>query len=126
MAEKNEGLDEDVASEDEDDILPIDLEAIRSAITAGSDWTTETILRQMSVGNIDLDPQFQRRDVWSARTKSEFIESIFLNLPIPQIVLAAKKDDPNTFLVLDGKQRLLALSDCRDCFPSAITRSAVR
>jgi hypothetical protein len=109
MSEQEEPLADDLASEDEDDIAPIDLDAIRSAITAGSDWTTETILRQMNVGNIDLDPQFQRRDVWSPRIKSEFIESIFLNLPIPQIVLAAKKDDPNTFMVLDGKQRLLAL-----------------
>ena len=49
------------------------------------------------------------QDVWNPLQKSRFIESIFLNLPVPQLVLAENLDDPNTFIVLDGKQRLLTL-----------------
>lgn len=109
MPEEQPDLTEDPTEENEDDVSVLDLAAVRSATTAGTDWTTETILRRMRVGNIDLNPDFQRRDVWTPRKKSEFIESILLNLPIPQLVLAARRDDPNTFLVLDGKQRLLSL-----------------
>jgi hypothetical protein len=38
-----------------------------------------------------------------------------LNLPIPQIVLAERKDHSSTYIVLDGKQRLLAIRQfCMD------------
>lgn len=79
---------------------------------SGSDWTTETILSQLRQGNIDLNPRFQRRDAWSLVRKSRFIESLILGLPTPQIVLAEKtgKGQRGQFLVLDGKQRLLTLS----------------
>jgi hypothetical protein len=43
------------------------------------------------------------------KRKSRFIESIVLGLPIPQIVLAEAKDDRGSFLIIDGKQRLLSL-----------------
>lgn len=100
---------EDPAEESEEDIPPLDLAGVRSAFVTGSDWTTETIIRQMRKDNIHLNPRFQRREVWTRRRKSEFIESILLNLPIPQIVLAEQRSDRNTFIVLDGKQRLLTL-----------------
>jgi hypothetical protein len=59
--------------------------------------------------NIKLDPIFQRRDAWNVQRKSRFIESIVLGLPIPQIMLAEDKDERGSFLVIDGKQRLLSL-----------------
>src|SRR4051794_18501563 len=100
---------EEPGEESEEDASPLDLDAIRSAFVTGSDWTTETIVRQMRRGNIVLNPRFQRREVWTPKRKSAFIESILLNLPIPQLVLAERREDRNTFLVLDGKQRLLTL-----------------
>ena len=33
------------------------------AVVWGTDWTTETINNQLVKGNIDLNPNFQRRDV---------------------------------------------------------------
>ena len=63
----------------------------------------------MQKGRIDLSPSFQRRSAWTTATKSRFIESAILAYPIPQIVLAEKQDRPGHFLVIDGKQRLLAL-----------------
>jgi Protein of unknown function DUF262 len=77
-------------------------------IVAPSDWTIESLHRQIG-RQIDLDPEFQRRGVWNSRAKSAFIESLLLNIPIPQILLAAKKADRNSFIVLDGKQRLLTI-----------------
>lgn len=68
----------------------------------------------MEEGSIDLAPIFQRRNAWRDERKSRFIESLFLGLPIPEIVLAERPKARGTFLVLDGKQRLLTLREfCR-------------
>ena len=56
-----------------------------------------------------MSPRFQRRDAWSRTSKSRFIESLILGLPIPQIVLAERNDKRGQYIVLDGKQRLLSL-----------------
>lgn len=75
----------------------------------GTDWTVETMIAQLKRGNIELNPRFQRRDAWSRGTKSRFIESLILGLPIPQIVLAESKEQRGRYIILDGKQRLLTL-----------------
>jgi hypothetical protein len=80
-----------------------------AAVVSGTDWTTETIVKQLERGNILLNPKFQRRDAWKRDRKSRFIESLIVGLPIPQIVLAESNDDRGKFIVLDGKQRLLAI-----------------
>ncbi len=82
---------------------------VQRAVVTATDWTTETVLSQMRRGNIKLNPRFQRRDAWTPTRKSLFIESLVLGLPIPQIVLAESRERRGSFLVLDGKQRLLAL-----------------
>jgi hypothetical protein len=58
--------------------------------------------------NIDLDPKYQRRDAWNDVKKSKFVESLFLRLPVPQIVLA--EISAGSFAVIDGKQRLLSIA----------------
>src|SRR5215475_13471256 len=80
-----------------------------AAVVSGTDWTTETIVAQLERGNIQLNPRFQRRDAWKRDRKSRFIESLIVGLPIPQIVLAESKEHRGKFIVLDGKQRLLAI-----------------
>jgi len=80
-----------------------------NAVLASSDWTTQTLLNQLTRGNIDLDPVFQRRDAWQPSRKSQFIESLFLGLPVPQLVLAERKEKRGTYIIIDGKQRLLTL-----------------
>ena len=96
-------------AESEEDLGTIDPSLLGKAVVTGTDWTADTILGQLKKGNIALDPAFQRRDAWSQARKSKFIESIILGLPIPQIVLAESPDTKGTFLVIDGKQRLLSL-----------------
>jgi Protein of unknown function DUF262 len=80
-----------------------------AAVVTGTDWTTETVVTQLERGNIQLNPRFQRRDAWKRDRKSRFIESLIVGLPIPQIVLAENKRERGKFIVLDGKQRLLAI-----------------
>ncbi|HCH0556627.1 TPA: DUF262 domain-containing protein [Pseudomonas aeruginosa] len=96
-------------SDDDLDVIP-NRERFREAVLYGTDWTVRSILQQIENGNIDLSPNFQRRDAWGPRNKSRFIESVALQLPIPQIVLAERKEQRGTYIVLDGKQRLLTLA----------------
>lgn len=74
-----------------------------------TDWTIETIVRQLTRGNINLNPKFQRRNAWEIKRKSLFIESLILGVPIPQLILAEEKGKKGSFIVIDGKQRLLSL-----------------
>jgi hypothetical protein len=60
---------------------------------------------------IVTDVDFQRRYVWDEETASRFIESLYLGLPIPPIMLVKvkAKDTPlhlrEKFIVVDGMQR---------------------
>jgi hypothetical protein len=95
-------------TESEEDLTQ-DLDQVNQAVVTATDWTTETVLSQLERGNIQLNPRFQRRDAWTAARKSKFIESLFLGLPIPQLVLAEQRGRRGSYIVIDGKQRLLAL-----------------
>lgn len=95
--------------ENDDDIADITQDVFSSAVVSGNDWTTETLINQINKGNIKLNPDFQRRDAWDKKRKSKFIESIVLGLPIPQVVLAESKERRGSYIVLDGKQRLLSI-----------------
>ena len=97
------------SEEDEATLSEEETRSFSDAVLFSTDWTVETIISQMERGNIDLNPRFQRRDAWTRSRKSTFIESILLGLPIPQIVLAEKRETRGNYLVLDGKQRLLSL-----------------
>jgi hypothetical protein len=99
----------EVGSEDESDLELEDGDAL-DAVVLSTDWTAETLLGQIARGNIALDPVFQRRDAWDRPRKSRFIESLVVGLPVPQVVLAEKPGERGAFIVLDGKQRLLTLS----------------
>jgi hypothetical protein len=106
MSEKT--LFDDYGNENEDDLLQVQ-GTFDEAVIWGTDWTAETITSQLYKKNIDLFPRFQRRDAWSETAKSRFIESLILGLPIPQIILAEKKEQKGKYIVIDGKQRLLTI-----------------
>lgn len=95
--------------EDEEDLEKAKLRKLNQTVVGATDWTAETIINQLNKGNIDVNPEFQRRDAWTASRKSRFIESLILGLPIPQLVLAENKRQKGAFIVIDGKQRLLSL-----------------
>lgn len=74
------------------------------------DWTVETIVQQIRQGNIDLDPAFQRRNAWRDQRRSRLIESFILSFPVPQIVLAENPRKKKSYIVIDGKQRLMTIA----------------
>jgi len=102
---------ETAGSETEDDLPELATIDFRDVVLAPSDWTVETILSQLKQHTFELDPDFQRRNAWTSQRKSKFIESLMLGLPIPQLVFAEREDEEgeNRYIVIDGKQRLLAL-----------------
>jgi len=113
LIEKEEELTFFDEKEDLDDVSSVNpkkiIKEIAEIIVAGTDWTTATLLDQLVKGNIQLNPTFQRRDAWNIVRKSRFIESIILGFPVPHIVLASIEKERGKFIVLDGKQRLLAI-----------------
>ena len=110
MENQAHGIEDMVFDKDSSSVEEKDLEsALIEANLTSSDWTTETILNQIRKGNINLTPDFQRREAWTNDKKSAFIESLFLGLPVPQIMLAEQPHERGSYIVLDGKQRLLAI-----------------
>ena len=60
--------------------------------------------RRYDRGNICLDPDFQRNEVWNTRQKSELIESVVMGIPLPLIYLAETME--GKLVIVDGRQRL--------------------
>src|SRR5215469_2368757 len=73
-----------------------------------SDPDIQTIVRRISEGVIDLQPDFQRGEVWSLGKKKRLIDSILRNWHVPPIHVVTTK---GTQEVLDGQQRLVAIRD---------------
>lgn len=83
---------------------------VESLVVYSRDWTVDTILRQIEQNNIDLNPGFQRRNAWNDLKRSRLVESLVMGIPVPEIVLAEDVSKKKSFIVIDGKQRLLALA----------------
>ncbi|KAE9647882.1 DUF262 domain-containing protein [Pseudomonas sp. PB103] len=56
---------------------------------------------------MNLQPEYQRRQVWDNKKKSQFIESLLMNLPIPPVFLF--EPEYSRYEVMDGQQRLSAI-----------------
>ena len=69
---------------------------------------------------LDLEPPYQRRSVWSDKYRSDFITTVLMNYPCPAIFLFEQIRPDGTFFykVVDGKQRVTTLLNfVRDGFP---------
>lgn len=98
----------DDQQESEDDLGKV---SFRGAVVTNVDWTIESINLQMDKGTVDVQPSFQRRAAWDNQRKSRLIESIIVGMPVPNLVLAENKNHRGRFIVIDGKQRLLAIQE---------------
>jgi hypothetical protein len=63
---------------------------------------------QYKKGSLELRPPFQRKPVWTEKQKSALIESILMNVPIPEVYIQVQQDEDGTeeYGVVDGQQRL--------------------
>jgi hypothetical protein len=64
----------------------------------------DNCLRRLVQGTIKLNPDFQRKEVWTPEKKSQLIESLMLRIPLPMFYVSA--DEKNNYTVVDGLQRL--------------------
>jgi rubredoxin len=102
-SEETEGLE---SREQPDETLGTPLEQ-RVVYTNKAELSVYELHRQKQLGELKLQPEFQRYYVWSAKQESRLIESIFLNVPIPLVYIA--EEPSGTYAVIDGQQRLTAL-----------------
>src|ERR1035441_6775815 len=93
--------------DEEDDIINDDYQVREYDVTASpNDFNLLTLVSFIESGAIKI-PGFQRNYVWDIKRASKLIESIIIGLPIPQIFLY--EEARNSFLVIDGQQRLMSL-----------------
>lgn len=75
-----------------------------------SDPDIQTLILRIQSNEMDLQPDFQRGEVWPTGKKQKLVDSILRDWHIPPIHVIV---DPDTALqmVLDGQQRLVAIRD---------------
>ncbi|REC41341.1 MULTISPECIES: DUF262 domain-containing protein [Chryseobacterium] len=81
----------------------------RELLTSTIDYNLESLSNLITKRVIDLAPKYQRRFRWDEARKSKLIESFLMNVPVPPIFL--NEDDFGKYSVIDGKQRLSAISE---------------
>ncbi len=77
--------------------------------TTAYDALIRTLLGEIAAEELVVHPKFQRKVVWGRDRQSKLIESLLLNIPIPILYFA--EDDDGTKVVVDGQQRLRAISE---------------
>jgi len=65
--------------------------------------------RKLDRGMLIIDPEFQRNLVWKPEQKSQFIESVLVNIPLPPLYVNQRSD--GKYIVVDGLQRTTTLID---------------
>ncbi|MER9814675.1 DUF262 domain-containing protein [Mesorhizobium sp. M0129] len=75
-----------------------------------SDPDIQTIVARIKNGDLDLQPDFQRGEVWSTQKKRRLIDSILRNWYVPPIHTVVVPGSHRQE-VLDGQQRLVAIRD---------------
>ena len=65
------------------------------------------ILSDFRNGEIDLQPDFQRKFVWNKKKQKELIRSLFAGFPLPMFYFAETKN--GNVEVVDGQQRLTTI-----------------
>lgn len=99
-------LENDITLEEEDEINQIPNEERKLRVQA-YDKSVSDLVRMVEIGDILLNPEYQRNYVWDNKKASLLIESILLNIPIP--VIYASEEEDSTWNIVDGLQRLASL-----------------
>ena len=78
-------------------------------------WSISEIYQKIQKDSLYLDPVYQRQKIWKKDKQTAFIESLYMGIIVPPIyvVETSSKDvlKPNTYEVVDGKQRLTAIME---------------
>ena len=73
------------------------------------------LYNKIDSGQLSPSPNFQRNLVWKKQHKYEFIRTILMNFPFPEVYIASTEMDVKTLrtaeVVVDGQQRLTTIVD---------------
>ena len=72
------------------------------------DMVVSELLTRLENGKMNIAPIYQRQFQWEESRQSTFIESLYLDIPIPSLFFAKNTD--STWEVVDGVQRLNSLA----------------
>ena len=100
------GVESENADSDESILNPFDPSKIK---VDREPMSVFQVLRKISLGEIVLNPDFQRNLVWDPVRRSRLIESALLRTPLPAFYFDGV--DANRWAVIDGLQRLSTLRD---------------
>ena len=116
----NEG---DWYDDDRDDVVDASFKDY-DIVSSPNDFNIETIVNFIKSGVVKI-PSFQRNFIWDKKRASKLIKSLLIGLPIPQIFLY--EEERNSFLVVDGQQRLMSIYYfVSKRFPLPKRRTAIR
>lgn len=74
-----------------------------------SDLQLETIVSRINAGELDLQPDFQRGEIWDTKRRQRLVDTILREWYVPAIHIVVDTDGEE--VVLDGQQRLAAIRD---------------
>lgn len=81
--------------------------------TSGTNRKLRLFLTGIKNGSLIPRPEFQRRLVWANKHKQEFLKTVLMEYPFPEIYIASGEVDPNTGegteMLVDGQQRITTL-----------------
>lgn len=77
---------------------------------AKSDRSISDLVTMLDNKILDLQPDYQRKFIWSKVKSSKFIESLLLGIPVPTLFFAETGIN-NTLEVIDGQQRLTSVAE---------------
>ena len=78
------------------------LRVVRETKDFTLDYLSNALKRDSFI--INVSPEYQRRQRWSQKKRSQLIESFLMNIPIPPVFLF--EHEYNEYEVVDGRQRL--------------------
>lgn len=104
--------------EDDSDYSELDSEPIRAKTDI---WYINDFTSRAKRNQLNLNPSYQRADVWPTANSQKLIESILLGIPLPSIILLKPGGVAQAkFEVVDGKQRLTSILRFMGSHPKAI------
>lgn len=112
-----EEISDDLTYEESED--KIDPKRYSEIFAAPTDWTVSTLIDQIKLGSLNLDPDYQRKGAWSPKKQSRFIESLMLGIPVPNMLFAEEIGQRGKFNVLNGKQRLISILNFFGLYPKS-------
>jgi len=74
-----------------------------------SELQLETVISRINAGEIDLQPNFQRGEIWDLKRKQRLVDTILRDWYVPAVHIVVDSDGEE--VVLDGQQRLATIRD---------------